>query len=61
MGYRRSRTVGWTDYAAVGAGLAVLALSFLSLPISAPSQLFSLIGTDKAGHFACYAVVGVLA
>ncbi|MEM8685692.1 MAG: hypothetical protein AAGF81_00070 [Pseudomonadota bacterium] len=61
MGYRKSRTVGWTDYAALGAGAVVIALSFLSLPVSVPSHLFSFVGVDKVGHFACYAVVGVLA
>ncbi len=61
MGYRRSRTVRWTDAAAVGAGLVVIALSFLSLPVSVPAHLFTFVGVDKIGHFACYAVVGVLA
>ena len=61
MGYRRSRTVGWTDLAALGAGLVVIALSFMPLPVSVPSQLLSIVGTDKLGHFACYAALGVLA
>ncbi len=61
MGYRRSRTVGWTDYAALGAGAVIVALSFLSLPVAVPSHLVSFVGVDKIGHFACYAVVGVLA
>ncbi len=59
MSYRRSRTIGWTDIAALFAGLAIVALSFI--PWLIPSSLLSLIGGDKAGHFACYAVVGVLA
>ncbi|MCP5084150.1 MAG: hypothetical protein GY948_20890 [Alphaproteobacteria bacterium] len=59
MGYRRSRTVGWTDIAALCAGLAIVALSFI--PWLIPHSLLSFIGGDKAGHFAGYAVVGVLA
>ena len=59
MSYRRSRTVGWTDIAALFAGLAIVALSFI--PWLIPTSLLSLMGGDKAGHFACYAVVGVLA
>ena len=59
MPYRRSRTIGWTDVAALFAGIAIVALSFASGLI--PSWLVTLLGGDKAGHFACYAVVGVLA
>ncbi|NNF76430.1 MAG: hypothetical protein HKN05_00240 [Rhizobiales bacterium] len=59
MGYRRNRTVGWTDIAALFAGLAIVALSFI--PWLIPHSLLSFIGGDKTGHFAGYAVVGVLA
>ncbi len=59
MSYRKSRSIGWTDIAALIAGLAIVAVSFASWLI--PPQLLSLAGGDKAGHFICYAVVGVLA
>lgn len=59
MGYRRRRTVGWTDIAALIAGLAIVALSLV--PWLIPHSLLSFIGGDKAGHFAAYAVVGALA
>ncbi len=59
MRYRRSKTFGPTDLAAFFVGLAIVALSFAPSFIS--SSLLSLIGGDKAGHFACYALVGVLA
>ncbi len=59
MPYRRSRTIGWTDIAALIAGLAIVVLSFASGLI--PSWLVTGLGGDKVGHFGCYAVVGILA
>ena len=59
MSYRRARIIGWTDIAAFFAGLAIVALSFV--PWLVPTSLLSLMGGDKAGHFAAYAVVGALA
>lgn len=59
MSYRKRKIIGWTDIAALIAGLAIIAMSFASWLI--PHHLVSLAGGDKAGHFICYAIVGVLA
>lgn len=59
MRYSRNKRLGWTDLAALLAGLAIIALSFISGLV--PASWVGFIGGDKAGHFAAYAVVGVLA
>lgn len=59
MRYSRSKTLGWTDFAALLTGLAIVTLSFVSGLI--PSSWINMAGGDKVGHFAAYAVVGVLA
>ena len=51
MTYRRKRTFGWTDFAALFAGLWVVAMSFF--PGLIPLGLLDLAGGDKAGHFLC--------